>query len=47
MVHPQEDMILYDYEDKYNDVIDEEEVDCAGVWISSREKIPMEKIDPH
>ena len=31
MNNPKEDMILYDDEDKYYGVIDEEEVYCAGV----------------
>ena len=31
MYHPEEDIILYDDEDKNDDVIYKEEVDCAGV----------------
>ena len=38
MEHPEEDIILYDDEEKYDDVINEGEVDCIGVQISSRER---------
>ena len=31
MDNPKEEMILDDYEEKYDDFIDEEEFDCAGV----------------
>ena len=36
MEYPEEEMILDDDEDKYDDVINEEEFDCAGVQRSSR-----------
>ena len=32
MDHPEEDMILYDDQDKYDDFIDEGGAGCAGVW---------------
>ena len=44
MEHPEEEMILDYDEDKYDDVINEEEVDCAGVRRSSRESRPAERI---
>ena len=31
MDHPKKEMVLYDDEDKYDDVIYEEEVYCAGL----------------
>ena len=42
MDHPEEEMILDDDEDKNVDVIYEEELDCTGVWTSSKESRPME-----
>ena len=47
MEHPEEDIILYDDEEKYDDVINEGGVDCIGVLISSRdrESIPVERLE--
>ena len=39
-------MILEDDEEKKYYIMDEEEVDCAGVWQSSRESIPVEILEP-
>ena len=50
--HPEEEMILFDDEDKdYDedknyDVIYEEEVACAGVRRLSRESRPLERLEP-
>ena len=41
MDHTEEEIILNDDEDKNDDVIDEEEVDCAGVRWLSGESRPM------
>ena len=46
MEHPEEYIILEDDEEKYYDVIDEEEVDCAGVRKLSRESRPVEILEP-
>ena len=46
MVHPKEEMILDYYEDKYDDIIDKEKVDCAGVQRSIRESRPVERLEP-
>ena len=45
MEHTEEEMILYDYGEKYNDVIDEEEVDCVLVQRSIRESRPVERLE--
>ena len=37
MDHHEEEIILDDYEDIYDDVTDGEKVYCAGVWISIRD----------
>ena len=39
--HHKEEMILDDDEDKDYDIIEKEEVDCAGLQISRREKRPL------
>ena len=46
MDHPEEEMILDDDEDKYDDIIDEEEVDCSGVRKLIRESRPLERLEP-
>ena len=46
MKHTYEEIILDDNEDKYDDVINEEEFYCTVVWISSRQSRHMEKIEP-
>ena len=46
MDHPEEEMILNDYEDKNDDVIDEEEVYCSGVRKLIREIRPVERLEP-
>ena len=46
MDHPEKYNILDDDEDKNDDVIDEEEVDCKGVRQLSIESIPVEIIEP-
>ena len=45
MDHPEEDIILDDDEDKYDDVIYEEEVDCEGVRKSRRQCRPVEILE--
>ena len=44
MEHPEEELILYDDEDKYEYVIDEEVVDFEGVRKSSRGSRPVDHI---
>ena len=44
MEHPEEEIILYDDEDKDYDVIDKEEVYCAGVRLSIRLIGPVERL---
>ena len=44
MENPDEEIITYEYEDKYDDVIDEEEVDCTGVRLSTRESRTIERL---
>ena len=46
MDHPDEDMILNDDEYKNDDIINEEEVDCAEVRKVIREIIREEKLEP-
>ena len=40
--HPEEEIILYDDEEKYDGIINAEEVDCECVRKSSRERRPVE-----
>ena len=40
-------MILYDDEDKDYDIINEEEVNCAGVRKSIKEIIPLKRVETH
>ena len=42
----EEEMMLYDDEGKYDDVIDEEEVGCEGLQGSCRESIPVKRLEP-
>ena len=46
MDHPEEEIILGDDEEKYDDVINEEEGGCEVVWQSSRESISVEILEP-
>ena len=46
MEYPEEEIILDDDEDKDDDVINEVEVDCAIVWLSSIESRPVERLEP-
>ena len=39
-------MVLYDYEDKNGDVINEEEFDWEVVWRSIRESRPVKILEP-
>ena len=45
MDHPEEEIILDDDEDKYDDVIDEQEVDCAVVRQSRKQCRPVEILE--
>ena len=47
MEHLEEDMVLDDDDEKYDDVIDEEEVDCKGVRQSSRDIRPVDRLEPY
>ena len=44
MEHPEQEIILDDDEDKYDDVINGQEVDCAEVLQQIRESIPLERL---
>ena len=46
MNHPEEEMILNHDEDKNDGFIDEQEVQCEGVRKSSRDSIPVDRIEP-
>ena len=46
MDHPEKYIILDDYEEKNDDVIDEEEVYCKGVRRSRRGSRPVEIPEP-
>ena len=46
MEHPEEEIILDDHEDKYDDVINEEEVYCVVVKISIIDSRPVERLEP-
>ena len=46
MKHNEEEIILYGYEDKYDDVINEEEVYFAGVRRSIRDSRSVERLEP-
>ena len=46
MDRSKESKILYHYEDKNIDVINEEGTHCAGVRQPSRESRPLERLDP-
>ena len=44
--HSEEEIILYDDEEKYDGIINAEEVDCECVRKSSRERRPVERLKP-
>ena len=44
--YPEEEIILDDDEEKYDDVIDKEEVYCAGFLRSTKESRPVERLEP-
>ena len=46
MEHPEEEIILDDDEEKYDDVINEYEVDCVGFRQTSRQSRYAEIIEP-
>ena len=47
MDHPKVEMTLYDEEEKYDDIIDEYEVDCIGVRKEIIESRHVERLEPH
>ena len=46
MDHLEEEIILYYYKDKDDYVTYEKEVDCKGVWQSSKESRSVEVLEP-
>ena len=46
MEYPEEETMLQDYKDKDDDFINKEDVDCVGVWQSSRDSRPVEILEP-
>ena len=46
MDHPEEEIILDNDKEKYDDIINEEELDCEGVRRSIRDNKPVEILEP-
>ena len=45
MGHPQEEIILDEDKGKYDDIIDEQEVDSVRVQLSIRQRTPVERLE--